>query len=97
MKKISVVVTSLLLSFNSFSQYDILIRNGKIIAAAKGASIPADAVVLPVGGITLSNMQAYLSAGASGFGIGSALYKPGMTAANVAKNATQFIAACAGI
>lgn len=67
------------------------------VVKALRAVLPADALVLPVGGITPSNMQAYLSAGASGFGIGSALYKPGMTASNVASNATQFIAACARI
>jgi 2-dehydro-3-deoxyphosphogalactonate aldolase len=35
-------------------------------------------VVMPVGGISLDNMRAYRDAGASGFGIGSSLYKPGM-------------------
>jgi 2-dehydro-3-deoxyphosphogalactonate aldolase len=39
--------------------------------------------VLPVGGITLSNMQAYRDAGADGFGIGSSLYRPGSTVADV--------------
>ena len=67
------------------------------VVKALRAVLPADALVLPVGGITPSNMQAYLSAGASGFGIGSALYKPGMTATTVVTNATQFIAACARI
>ena len=65
------------------------------VVKALRAVLPKDTVVLPVGGITPSNMQAYLSAGASGFGIGSALYKPGMTANTVTVNATQFIAACA--
>ena len=40
-------------------------------------------LLLPVGGITLDNMAAYRAAGANGFGIGSSLYKPGMTAARV--------------
>ena len=53
------------------------------------------AVLLPMGGITPDNMRAYLAAGANGFGIGSALYKPGMPAAEVAENAMKFIAACA--
>ena len=60
------------------------------------AVLPAATKVLPVGGITPDNMAAYFAAGASGFGIGSALYKPGMAAAEVAANATKFIAACAG-
>ena len=67
------------------------------VIKALRAVLPADALMLPVGGITPYNMQAYLSAGASGFGIGSALYKPGMTAATVTSNAIKFIAACARI
>jgi 2-dehydro-3-deoxyphosphogalactonate aldolase len=50
-------------------------------------------VLMPVGGITPHNMREYLDAGASGFGIGSALYKPGMSAEAVAQNASRFIAA----
>ena len=48
-----------------------------------------------VGGITVSNRAAYQSAGAKGFGIGSALYKPGFTPPMVAENAMNFIAGCA--
>lgn len=66
------------------------------VVKALRAVLPADTVVLPVGGITTENMRPYLAAGASGFGIGSALYKPGTTAAGVAENAMNFIAACAG-
>ena len=64
------------------------------VIKALRAVLPTDALVLPVGGITPDNMQAYLSAGASGFGIGSALYKPGVAADNVILNAMKFIAAC---
>lgn len=65
------------------------------VVKALRAVLPTDAVVLPVGGITPNNMQAYLSAGASGFGIGSALYKPGMTAVTVTASAAKFSAALA--
>lgn len=65
------------------------------VVKALRAVLPLDAVVLPVGGITPENMAAYLRAGANGFGIGSALYKPGMATEVVAANATKFIAACA--
>lgn len=58
------------------------------------AVLPPATVVLPVGGITLENMRAYLSAGANGFGIGSALYKPGMGVEQVSDNAIKFIAFC---
>ncbi len=60
------------------------------------AVLDADTVLLPVGGITPHNMAAYLSAGASGFGIGSALYKPGMGALAIHENAMDFIATYGG-
>jgi len=59
------------------------------------AVLPSETVLLPVGGITTANMAAYRAAGASGFGIGSALYKPGLTAAAVKRNALDFLAASA--
>ena len=66
------------------------------VIKALRAVLPPGTVVMPVGGITPDNMRSYRSAGANGFGIGSALYKPGMSAAEVAENAMTFIAACAG-
>ena len=66
------------------------------VIKALRAVLPADTGVMPVGGITPHNMSAYFAAGASGFGIGSALYKPGNSAAEVKANAMTFIAACAG-
>ena len=45
---------------------------------------------LPVGGITPDGMAPYLAAGAAGFGLGSALYKPGMSAAEVGTTANAF-------
>ncbi len=66
------------------------------VLKALRAVLPAGAVLLPVGGITPDNMAPYFAAGANGFGIGSALYKPGATAAEVHANAGKFMAACAG-
>jgi 2-dehydro-3-deoxyphosphogalactonate aldolase len=60
------------------------------------AVLPAQTLVLPVGGITTGNMAAYRAAGANGFGIGSALYQPGMRAAQVQRQALDFFAAAAG-
>jgi 2-dehydro-3-deoxyphosphogalactonate aldolase len=67
------------------------------VVKALRAVLPTDVLVLPVGGITPDNMRAYLDAGANGFGIGSALYKPGMRVEAVIANATKFIAARAYI
>ena len=66
------------------------------VVKALRAVLPKQVPVMPVGGVTPDNMDAYLAAGASGFGIGSALYKPGMTAAQVAESAKNFIAAYTG-
>jgi len=57
------------------------------------AVLSADTLVLPVGGITPQAMAAYRAAGANGFGLGSALYKPGDDAAAVAAAARRYVAA----
>jgi 2-dehydro-3-deoxyphosphogalactonate aldolase len=62
---------------------------------AMRAVLPKPAKVLAVGGITPQNMGAYLAAGVNGFGIGSGLYAPGRSAAQVGQLATTFIAAYA--
>ncbi len=54
------------------------------------AVLPAQTLLLPVGGITPDNMAPYRAAGANGFGIGSALYKPGMKAEQVRAQARRF-------
>ena len=63
------------------------------VLKALRAVLPAGTKVLPVGGITPANMAAYRAAGAAGFGIGSALYQPGMALADVAAQARLFAAA----
>lgn len=57
------------------------------------AVLPKGVRVLPVGGVSPDTMAPWLEAGAAGFGLGSALYKPGMTAADVAIRARAFAAA----
>ena len=63
------------------------------VLKALRAVFPADTLFLPVGGITAQNPGAYVAAGGGGFGLGSALYKPGMTAAQVQANARAFASA----
>ena len=58
------------------------------------AVFPSGTMVLPVGGIDASNMAAWTAAGAAGFGIGSAVYRPGDTAATVGAKAAVLVAAC---
>jgi 2-dehydro-3-deoxyphosphogalactonate aldolase len=51
------------------------------------AVLPPDTLLLPVGGVAPDNIAAYLKAGADGFGIGTSVYKPGMTMAEMAARA----------
>ena len=67
-----------------------------MVLKALRAVLPAETLVLPVGSISPLNMPAFRTAGANGFGIGSALFKPGMTPAQVAESAAGFKAAWAG-
>lgn len=60
------------------------------------AVLPPQARLLPVGGISTQVLGEYRAAGANGFGIGSAVYKPGMSAADVAAAARRFADAWAG-
>jgi 2-dehydro-3-deoxyphosphogalactonate aldolase len=62
------------------------------VKALRAVLDPA-AIVMPVGGITPARMAPYRAAGADGFGIGSALYKPGMSADAVRRNALEWAAA----
>ena len=57
------------------------------------AVLPKEVGLMPVGGITPDNMAPYLAAGANGFGLGSALFAPGRSAAQVAAQATAFVQA----
>lgn len=57
------------------------------------AVLPTGTVLAPVGGITPDNMQAFIDAGVKGFGLGSGLFKPGMTPEQVAVNAKAYVAA----
>ncbi|HKQ31045.1 MAG TPA: 2-dehydro-3-deoxy-6-phosphogalactonate aldolase [Burkholderiales bacterium] len=54
------------------------------------AVLPAGTRLFPVGGILPGNMVSYLDAGVVGFGVGSSLYKPGMTVQEVSRNARAF-------
>jgi len=60
------------------------------------AVLAPEVLLLPVGGITPAAIGAYRAAGASGFGIGSALYTPGMDPQAVAAAARTFADAWAG-
>jgi len=67
------------------------------IVKAWRAVLPAATRLYPVSGIQPQTMRPYLDAGANGFGLGSALYRPGDSPAQVAAHAARFVetwAAC---
>ena len=62
----------------------------KVVKAIR-AVLPKDTLLLPFGGITTDTMKPYLDAGAGAFGLGSALYKPGMSCAQLVERAKAFV------
>lgn len=60
---------------------------------AMRAVLPRQTRLLPVGGIDPATMAGYRRAGADGFGLGSALYKPGQDAETTGRRARGFMAA----
>lgn len=63
------------------------------VLKAQLAVIPKDVPILAVGGIKPDNMPPWLDAGATGFGLGGGLYKPGQSAADTLDKARAYVAA----
>jgi 2-dehydro-3-deoxyphosphogalactonate aldolase len=63
------------------------------VLKALRAVFASDVLFVPVGGITPHNMADYAAAGANGFGLGSALYKPGISLQQLRANADDFVRA----
>ncbi|GEP54567.1 2-dehydro-3-deoxy-6-phosphogalactonate aldolase [Reyranella soli] len=61
--------------------------------AAQLAVLPKDVVVGAVGGVSDKNLAPYVVAGIRAFGLGSSLYRPGMTAAEVRDRAVASVRA----
>lgn len=57
------------------------------------AVLPKGTEIFAVGGVGPSDFATWLTAGATGFGIGSALYEPGLPAAQVGARAAALVAA----
>jgi len=57
------------------------------------AVLPADVPVYAVGGVEARDFEAWAAAGCDGFGVGTSLYVPGRSAADVAARAHDLVAA----
>jgi 2-dehydro-3-deoxyphosphogalactonate aldolase len=55
--------------------------------------IPKEIGLIPVGGVDASNLKGWLDAGATGFGIGSALFKPGISVDELHRRAVCIVEA----
>jgi 2-dehydro-3-deoxyphosphogalactonate aldolase len=60
---------------------------------AMKAVLPPEMPLWPVGGIKPETMASWLAAGATGFGIGGALFTPGLSAAEVGTRAHAYVEA----
>lgn len=60
---------------------------------AMRAVLPAQMPVYAVGGVGPDDFATYAKAGCDGFGLGSGIYKPGMSVADVSKAAVDYVAA----
>ncbi|MEO1105375.1 MAG: hypothetical protein AAFW98_16845, partial [Pseudomonadota bacterium] len=61
----------------------------KVVKALR-AVVPKDALLAVTGGVDAANLGDWMTGGANGVGIGSALYKPGKEIAAVAADAQRF-------
>lgn len=62
------------------------------VVKSQRAVLPKDVPVLVVGSVRPDQMRLWLDAGANGFGLGSGVFKPGDSPAEVAANARAYIA-----
>jgi 2-dehydro-3-deoxyphosphogalactonate aldolase len=67
------------------------------VVKAMLAVLPRGTRILPVGGVSPGTMAPWMASGAAGFGLGSSLYRPAMTAEEVGTNARAFVGHLADI
>lgn len=63
------------------------------VLKAQRAVIPNDVPIIVVGGVQADGMRPWTEAGATGFGLGSGLYKPGQSAGETLDKARAYVAA----
>jgi 2-dehydro-3-deoxyphosphogalactonate aldolase len=55
------------------------------------AVLPAGTMMLPVGGVDHTTIPAWRGSGADGYGVGSALYRPGIAISQLGANARRLV------
>lgn len=102
-KNNAVIMPGFLSATEAFTAYELGARYLKLFPAdamgpdyikAIRSVLPGDAKIIPVGGVSPETVASFQQVGSAAFGIGSQLYKPGMTVADVKLRAEKFIAAC---
>ncbi|CAG9222517.1 2-dehydro-3-deoxy-6-phosphogalactonate aldolase [Paraburkholderia tropica] len=63
---------------------------GPRVLKAWRSVMPADTVLIPVGGVQPADIVSLTAAGANGFGLGSGLYKPGQSVGVTRENAQKY-------
>jgi 2-dehydro-3-deoxyphosphogalactonate aldolase len=70
---------------------------GEILALpairAYAAVLPKNIPIVLVGGVTVESVKTFANSPVSGFGVGSSLYKPGMSASEVSERSKSFVKA----
>jgi 2-dehydro-3-deoxyphosphogalactonate aldolase len=61
------------------------------VVKSQRAVLPREVPLLVVGGVTVGSISAWREAGADGFGLGSAVYRPGQSADEVGRQARSFV------
>lgn len=67
------------------------------VVAAWKAVLPDETWLIMVGGITRTSLQPYVQAGARGFGIGSEIFRPGLSLDHMERAAREFVEAARAV
>jgi 2-dehydro-3-deoxyphosphogalactonate aldolase len=101
-----VIMPGVYTATEAFAAYKMGVRYLKLFPAdsvgpgyikALKSVLPKDAKIIPTGGISVATIGAFHEAGCHAFGIGTQLFKPGVSAEEVAKRAQALAAAAANL
>lgn len=106
MKLNLVIMPGVYTATEAFAAYKMGVRYLKLFPAdsvgpgyikALKSVLPKDAKIIPTGGISVDTIAAFHAAGCHAFGIGTQLFKPGMTSNDVSQRAEALAKAAANL